>query len=67
MKTKEDKVRLIQNKKEIDRERVRSTAPLLLSVCKAVRAALSQKAIFPADITAAKIWLNQAISQAEGK
>ena len=44
-----------------------ASAPTLLETCKAVIAALSQNKTFPADINAAKKWLNDAIAQAEGK
>jgi len=47
--------------------RLIAAAPELLEACKAVIAALSQNKTFPADIDAAKKWLNDAITKAEGK
>ena len=44
-----------------------AAAPELLEACKAAIAALSQNKIFPADIKAAKKFLNNAIAKAEGK
>lgn len=52
------------DKKDMD---LIAAAPELLEACKAAIAALSQNKIFPADIKAAKKFLNNAIAKAEGK
>lgn len=39
----------------------------LVMACKGAIAALSQKAVFPADIEAAKKWLGDAVAKAEGR
>lgn len=50
-----------------EKARLIAAAPELLAALKAAIAALSQNKIFPADIKAAKKFLNNAIANAEGK
>lgn len=46
--------------------RLIAAAPELLAAAQAAIAALSQNAVFPADIAAAKKWLGDAIAKANG-
>ena len=47
--------------------RLIAAAPELLEAAQAAVAALSQNAVFPADIAAAKKWLGDAIAKARGE
>jgi len=44
-----------------------AAAPDMYEAAKAALAALSQNVVFPADIAAAKKWLSDAITKAEGR
>ena len=48
-------------------EQLNAEIAVLKTAMKGALAALSQPKTFPADINAAKKWLNDAIAQAEGK